>query len=220
MEGSGRPVAMLVVGAACIRFAPILVREAVDGGLGPTATGFWRCAIGAIVLVALAAWRRAPLRLPARAIAAAALAGLVFFVDLWVWHRSIRDAGAGLATILGNTQVFLTALFGVWLFREPVGARFFGAAVAAIVGVTLLVGIGSDVQWSGTYVRGVTYGLLTGVVYATFLLAMRIAGRESRGRSPLGVMVWMTASAAVPLGVAALSEPGQVIPDGSRAWAR
>ena len=219
MEGPRRPLATLVVGAACISFAPILVKVLMHDGIGPTAIGFWRCALGTVVLAGLATARGASLRLPRRAAWAAAAAGLVFAIDLWVWHRAIRDAGAGLATILGNTQVFLTALLSWWLFRERIGARFALAAVAAITGVVLLVGVGSGIELSGTYLRGVALGLLTGVAYATFLLALRVAGSEAGGRSTLAVMTWMSAVAAVLLGLAAPFEHGPAVPVRVVAWA-
>lgn len=218
MEGRGRPLATLVVGAACISFAPILVKVLMRGGIGPTAIGFWRCALGTVVLAALARGRGASLRLPRRAAWFAAAAGLAFFADLAVWHRAIRDAGAGLATILGNMQVFLTALLSWWLFRERIGARFAAAAVAAISGVVLLVGVGSGVELSGAYLRGVGLGLLTALLYATFLLAMRASGSASGGGSTLAVMTWMSAFATVPLGLLTVVEDGPAVPVGWAAW--
>ncbi len=218
MEGRGRPLATLVVGAACISFAPILVKVLMRGGLGPTAIGFWRCALGAVVLAALTLARGRSLRLPRRAAWFAAAAGLAFFADLSVWHRAIRDAGAGLATILGNMQVFLTALLSWWLFRERIGARFAAAAVAAVAGVVLLVGVGSGVALSGAYLRGIVLGLLTALLYATFLLAMRAAGSASGGGSTLAVMTWMSAFATLPLGLLTVAEGGASVPVGWVAW--
>lgn len=219
MHARGRPMLALVAGAACISFAPILVRVLVDGGLGPTAAGFWRCLFGTVALAALTLARGRSLRLAGRPRFWAVVAGLTFFADLWIWHRAIRDAGAGLATILGNMQVFLTALLSVWLFRERIGGRFVAAAVAASVGVTLLVGVGSEVAFDATYLRGVLFGLLTAVAYASFLLAMRLAGEASDGRSTLAVMTWMSGAASVPLGVAAALESDRAMPSGATAWA-
>ena len=218
MERRGRPLSTLVVGATCISFAPILVKVLMRGGIGPTAIGFWRCAIGTVVLAGLAVARGSSLRLPGRAAWFAAAAGVVFFADLAVWHRAIRDAGAGLATILGNMQVFLTALLSWWLFRERIGVRFALAAVAAIAGVVLLVGVGSGVQWSGAYLRGIGLGLLTALLYATFLLAMRASGGATGGGSTLAVMTWMSAFATVPLGLSTLVEGGPAVPVGWLAW--
>lgn len=219
MEGPGRPVSALVAGAACISFAPILVKVLLLQGVGPSAAGFWRCALGAVVLAALAIARGRSVALPRRAAWAAAAAGLVFFVDLAVWHRAIRDAGAGLATILGNMQVFLTALLAAWLFRERIGARFAVASVVAVLGVTLLVGVGSDLDVGPDHVRGVGYGLVTALAYACFLLCMRLAGTHAGEGRTLAIMTWMTVAAAVPLGLSALAEDGRAVPAGLSGWA-
>lgn len=219
MEGRGRPYLALTVGAACISFAPVLVQVQIRSGLGPSAVGFWRCLLGTVALAGLTLATGASFRLPRRAAWAAAAAGIAFFVDLWVWHRAIRDAGAGLATILGNTQVFLTAILSAWIYRERIGARFVVASAVAVAGVALLVGIGSGVDLHGTYLRGVVLGLLTGIAYATFLLAMRVAGTAAGGRSTLAIMTRMSAVAAVPLGLAAALENAPAIPSGASAWA-
>src|SRR3546814_5748795 len=44
--------------------------------------------------------------------------GVFFAADLWLWHRSILLVGPGLATLLGNAQVFFMALAGVLLSSE------------------------------------------------------------------------------------------------------
>ena len=72
-----------------------------------------------------------------------------------------------MATILGNTQVFWSALVGVLFLRESLSLRFVGATVVAFVGVVLLVGFGSQVELSPRYLLGVAMGLCTGVAYVS-----------------------------------------------------
>ncbi len=219
MSDSRRAVLVLVLGATCISFAPVFVKVLGRTGLGPSAIGFWRCAIGAAVLVALAAATRVRLRLTRPALRLATIAGVVFFLDLFCWHRAILDAGAGMATILGNTQVFGTALLSAWLFREPVRPRFLAAAVLAVAGVALLAGVGSDVALTATYVRGVVLGLLTGLCYAVYLVTLRGARRLDPAPPPLALMAWTSLFSAPWLGGAALASGEAGIPAGVTAWA-
>ena len=59
---------------------------------------------------------------PARPEALGWLAGAFFAADLLLWHHSIEAVGAGLATVLGNTQVVLVGLLAwVLLRRAAVG---------------------------------------------------------------------------------------------------
>src|SRR5690606_20199871 len=102
----------MIIGACAISTTSIFVKYA---NVGPTVSGFYRMAFGGLMLlawlVATRGWK--PLRwsdigwllIPAAA----------FAIDLVMWHRSILYVGPGLATLLGNFQVFLMALAG-WLW--------------------------------------------------------------------------------------------------------
>src|SRR5690606_8586130 len=93
---------------------------------------------------------------------------IAFAVDLMLWHRSILYVGPGLATLLGNFQVFLMALAGVLFYRERLGWLFLGGVVLAFVGLYLLVGL--DWQSVGAqYQLGVVLGIVTGVAYAIYM---------------------------------------------------
>jgi len=146
------------------------------------------------------------------------LAGVAFAVDLTVWHHSIFLAGAGMATILGNTQVFFTALLATVFFNERLTPRFLAAAVSALAGLILLVGVGSDVEFSADYLRGIAFGLATGVVYGVFLTLLRSAALHDGQRSTLVRPAWFTVFAALSLVVPALGGSGRVVPDGWPGW--
>lgn len=175
MEVLLSPSLVLACGATIISFAPILVK-CVD--LSPTAVGFYRCAIGAIALLALS--RRSggrPRSAPASGSGAfwalCFVAGLIFAIDLAVWHRAVVWAGAGMGTILGNTQVFYMGLIGLVWHREALTARYAIAVPVAFVGVVLLVGVADGRGQGELYWWGVFMGLLTGIVYASYLVVMR-----------------------------------------------
>jgi len=110
------------------------------------------------------------------------------------WHYAIAMVGAGLATVLGNTQVVFVAVAAWLFFGERLTARLVGALVIALVGVVLISGvIGSD-AYGENPLAGVVLGLFTGAAYAGFLLVQRMGNRDPR--RPAGPLFDATASAA------------------------
>ena len=210
---------VLILGALCISFAPIFVKWIGSARLGPTAIGFWRTFFGGLALVLISLIRGRSLKLPPRLIAFSALAGFVFFADLFVWHRSVFYAGAGMATILGNTQVFATAVISHTLFKEKLGLRFLAAASAAVLGVVLLVGILSEeVVFTSQYIQGIIFGLLTAVAYAHYLTVLKWTGYKTRITDVVTFMAWTSLFSALFLGLAAGIETGPILPPDLSSW--
>ena len=132
--------------------------------------------------------------------ALAGLAGLFFTADLILWHRAIEDVGAGLATVLGNTQVVLVALVAWLLLRERPASNTLVAIPIVGVGVVLISGVVGAGAYGENPARGVVYGVLTGVAYTGFLLALRQAGGR-RVAGPLSDATLVTALATLPAGL-------------------
>jgi drug/metabolite transporter (DMT)-like permease len=189
----------IVAGSVLISFSAVFVKLA---DVGPTAAGVYRNVFGALTLLAIALARRDRLwkgRLQARW---ALLAAACFAADLFFWHRAIHYVGPGLATILGNFQVFFVAAVGILVFREPATARFVLAVPLAVLGLFLLVGV----RWGdvdATYRRGVVYGVVTALSYASYLLCLRGARRERDRLSAVANLVWVTFVTASLLTLAA-----------------
>jgi len=136
------PKVQLLLGAFCIGLAPIFVKLI---HLGPTVIGFYRCSIAGALLLPFFIHHKisrkeksAPSN-PTLFWIIMVLTGLVFAIDLSVWHRSVIYAGAGLSTILANTQVFYLALLGVLFLNEKITPRFVLAVILACAGIVLLV---------------------------------------------------------------------------------
>lgn len=197
----------MLAGAAIIGTNGIMVELA---GTPPTVSAFWRMAFSSVMLlgwvVASGRWRA----LAPRTWAWIVLTGAFFAADLWLWHRSILLVGPGLATLLGNAQVFFMALAGVLLFRERVGPRFLAGLLLAFAGLWLMLGS----NWSALppqYRWGVWLGLGTGVCYAAYNLGLRRSQREAhvdRARpAPVAQVLGVAALvSAVFLGGAAAAE--------------
>jgi drug/metabolite transporter (DMT)-like permease len=214
----GGPLLTLATGAAIVSFSPILVKAAGQWGMGPTAIAVWRCLLGALFVAGLAGILRARMSAPRSVMGLLVLAGLAFALDLFVWHRAIVLTGAGMATILGSVQVFGTAVLSAALFREALTGRFLLSATAALGGVVLLVGVGSDVAFTPDYMKGIGYGLATGLLYSVFLVSLRTAGRRSRDLSSLVSLFWFSLIAGLLLlGISGV-ESTNVLPTNWQAW--
>ncbi|MFC3194489.1 DMT family transporter [Marinicella sediminis] len=152
--------------------------------MGPTVIGFYRMLIGGLILVVWCLIRTQPLWRNAR-YALWLLLGAVFFAaDLWFWHRAIEFVGPGLATVLGNVQVFFMTLFGYLFLSERISWRFFLGLVLTFTGLFLLVGL----QWgtlSNDYRMGVFYGVSTALAYTGFMLSLRHAQSQANTLSPM-----------------------------------
>ena len=111
-----------LLGAVTIAFSSILVRLS---HASPSTAAIFRCAYALPVLGAAGVARGPALR---RALLARApgrgRCGIFFAADLLLWHHSIEDVGAGLATVLANIQVVLVPLVA-WavLSERPAPAR-------------------------------------------------------------------------------------------------
>lgn len=131
----------------------------------------------------------------------AAVAGVFFAVDLILWHRAIENVGAGLGTVLGNTQVVLVALVAWALLGERPSRRALAAIPLVLAGVVLVSGVVGSGAYGANPRLGVVYGVLTGIAYTGFLLTLRHAG-GLRVAGPLADATVVAALAILPAGIA------------------
>ena len=188
-----RPVLAVLVGAVAIAFSGILFRLAhVSASTG----AFYRCvfALPPLGLLARLEARRYG-RQRRRAVGLAWIAGAFFAADLVLWHNGIEQVGAGLATVLGNTQVVLVGLLAWFLLRERPHPSSFYAIPIVGVGVLLISGVLESGAYGNNPPLGVLYGVLTAIAYSGFLLVLREGSRDLR--RPAGPLFVATFASAV-----------------------
>jgi drug/metabolite transporter (DMT)-like permease len=159
----------MLIGACIISFSGVWVQLA---HVSSTASAFYRVFFGFLVLLAICLVKGDPWRFSGRQLAWSILCGLLFALDLFCWHASIHYIGPGLATILGNFQVFCLAAFGILFLGEQPRLRLLLALPIALLGLLLVVGT----QWQTlppTYRLGLFLGLMTAISYSGFLLILR-----------------------------------------------
>ena len=196
------PRLRLYVGAALISLSPVWVRLVT---VSPTTSGFYRVAIGGVVLSLYLLVRRQRLDLSRWTWWMLFLAAVFFSFDLWFWHRSINYIGPGLATLLANFQVFIMMLAGIVLLRQVPNVTQIVAVPLALFGLALIVGfdwnaLSSDYRW------GVIFGLLTAVAYAGYLLTMRSIRSKASHPLPIREVAVVSIGVAVILAVTAILE--------------
>jgi drug/metabolite transporter (DMT)-like permease len=182
-----------VLGAVTIAFSSILVRLS---HASPSTSAIFRCAY-ALPVLGLLAWREdrrhGPRPWSERRMAVTA--GVFFAVDLMLWHRSIADVGAGLATVLANVQVVLVPLVAWMVLAERPGRRVLAALPIAMLGVLLISGALEHGAYGRNPTRGAILGLGAGIAYVGFLLLLRRSGEDLR--RPAGPLFDATAVATV-----------------------
>jgi len=147
----------------------------------------------------------------------ASLCGLIIALDLSVWHLSIRVIGPGLATILGNHQVFILAAFGILFLGERLTVRMTVAILLAVVGLFLIFGLEWG-EFDANLRLGVLCGILTAILYATFLLVLRYV--QSGPRAPdavVTVAILSVVGAAVLAAYFWIGHESVAVPNG-RTW--
>jgi len=188
-----RPVLAAVLGALTIAGSAVLVSKA---SVPPSTAAFFRCAYALPPLAMLALYeRRRYGPRPASQIRLAWLAGAFFAADLILWHHAINQVGAGLATVLGNTQVVVVPI-AAWIFlRERPSGRVAISVPLVLIGVVLISGVIGTGAFGANPVLGVILGLATGLAYGGFILVQR--GANADMRRPAGPLFDATLSCAV-----------------------
>ena len=193
--------AVAVAGALTIAFSAILV-DLSD--VSPSTAAIFRCAY-ALPVLGLLAWledrRHGPRVRRERLLAVPA--GIFFAADLVFWHHAIEDVGAGLATVLGNLQVVVVPFVAWVVLGERVQTRLLAALPLVCSGVLLISGVFESGAYGSDPVRGVVFGMLTGLTYAGFILVLRQAGSDLRRTAgPLFDTTFVATVVALVAGVA------------------
>lgn len=192
---TNRAVLELTVGGLMLSLSALAVAFAHIGAGG---AGFYRMLIASLLFYLLLKVRKVPVKLPsAKARRYTALAGVFLAVDLILWHQSIYIVGPGIGSILTNCQVFFMTLLGFSLLKEKPSFYFVLSISLAFVGLYLLLlpEMGSSVG-----IKGVIYGVLSGLAYAVCVYFLKVnTGLPEGGGDKIAQMLNLSLWAALVL---------------------
>jgi drug/metabolite transporter (DMT)-like permease len=187
MTSYSENVIKILIAAVIISTSSVWVKIAQ---VAPSVSGFYRMFIGGVLLLFVSLIKHYDLWRDWRYFSWLFLAAFFFALDLYFWHRSIFYVGPGLATVLGNFQVFFMTLAGYLFFKEKIGLGFIVGLFITIAGLFMLVGINWE-HLTHQYRIGVVFGLLTAIAYTGFMLALRYVQTSKNSLtaiSNLGIM--------------------------------
>ncbi len=205
------PVTVLVIAAIVISFSGVFVKIS---HVSSTVSAFYRVLFGSLFLIFACFVRKEFTIRTLKNNFYAVICGLLFAIDLWAWHLSIQYIGPGLATILGNCQVFVLSLVGFLVFKETIGIKFIISLPLAFFGLFLLIGVDID-QLSPDYKTGIYLGIATAIFYSLFLLLLRKLQSNKEDFSLFYYLMMLSVACTVFLGgKIAITGESFVIPDG------
>ena len=180
-----------------ISFSPVWVKLA---GVSPSVSAFYRVFLGAVVLWIVILVTRARFFTSRVAALIAVGLGVLFTFDLTAWHTAIEYIGPGMATILGNFQVFLLSAFGVLILGERLTFRFVLAVLVAMVGLYLMFGLDWS-ELSGNHKLGVGLGLVTALMYGSILVGLKLSQSRPDAMHPMAAFAWLSLTTSVTLAI-------------------
>lgn len=186
----------ILTGAIFISFSSIWVAwSQVD----PIVSAFYRVLFGSLFLLLGCLLTKAIRPVSSKTVAYCALCGLCFAFDLYCWHLSIFYVGPGLATILGNFQVFVLTFISLLFFGQQLRVIFILSLLLAFIGLFLIIGVNWQAL-SDDYRLGLFFGLLTALFYAFFILTLRKIQGLERDLSFIYTLLLISIATAIILG--------------------
>jgi drug/metabolite transporter (DMT)-like permease len=207
-----RALAVLMVGAAAIGFAPIFVRLTETG---PAAAGFWRLAL-ALPFLALLSLRggqdgEAKGGTPWTWVG---LAGVLFAGDLLCWHYGVTLTSVTNATVFSNLTPVVVTLAAWILFAERPRRMFVAGVALALAGAMTMALTHSGAKGTNPPL-GDLLSVITALWYGAYFVAV---GQARKTADATRVMLWSTAVGAPLLLVSALLLNEDLRPDSLIGW--
>ena len=131
------PVMAILTGAFIISFSGVWVKLCE---VAPASSAFYRVFFGFIFLLLASLISKDFPSIDSKRLFWLLLCAAFFALDLTFWHASIGYIGPGLATMIGNFQVFMLAAVGVLFLGEQVRIRFLLSIPLAFLGLYLVIG--------------------------------------------------------------------------------
>lgn len=193
---------LLIAGGVLLGTIGVFVEEA---GQHPLVTVWFRCAFGALALLAwcLATGRRRELLLSGKARWVACATGVLMVMNWAMFFAAIPRTSIGVATVVFHIQPIWVIVIGALFLREAVSRTQWLATLAALGGLVLTTGLldgaaatGASTQASsGSYLAGVLLCLGGSLCYA----GVTLLANTQKTISPYAMAMWQCLVGTVAL---------------------
>ena len=170
-----RVMATALLGATILSFAPILYQFSETN---PVTGAFFRMLYAIPFLLVLAYATRGQDSRTGRTRSIAFLAGILLALDFVGYHSAIDFIGAGIATLIGNSQVIIVTLVSWKLLGERPNKSILLALPLVMLGLVLISGIWDNEPYGEDPIKGVIGGIFAAIFYSAFLIVYRFSNRE------------------------------------------
>ena len=198
--GTSSGVGSAVAFASAIVFATgiTLVAAVYQHGANVHAVNLTRVlTLASVMAITLAIARMSP-ALPPRTALRCVLIGVLFCAEIYGLLSSVKYIPVGLAMLIMYTYPLMIAVVGWLTGAEPFTLDRLFAILAAFAGLALaLHAPHADIDW-----RGVAWAVFTAVVFSAVLI---VSGRTMRGVDRRILMLYLTSTAVVIVGVISLA---------------
>jgi len=121
--------------------------------------------------------------------------GFLLGVDMVFWHTAIGHIGAGLATLIANSQVVFVAIAAWLILGERPSRRIVIAIPVVLVGVAMVSGLGRGDAFGSNPLLGTLLAMVSAMFYAAFILVFRASNNIQA--PPAGPLMEATAGGVV-----------------------
>ena len=121
--------------------------------------------------------------------------GFLLGVDMVFWHTAIGHIGAGLATLIANSQVVFVAIAAWLILGERPSRRIIIAIPVVLVGVAMVSGLGRGDAFGSNPLLGTLLAMVSAMFYAAFILVFRASNNIQA--PPAGPLMEATAGGVV-----------------------
>ena len=180
----------VAVGVLAVSAAAIFIRLAEAPAI---AVAFWRCALGAALLLPPALVRRD--RFPrGRDLWVGIASGIALGAHFGFWISSLDHTSVAASVVLVSTQPVFVAILAYLIFGERTSPLSFAGILAALVGTAIIAG---DDTVGSAALLGNALALAGAVTVAVYVLIGRYSRTGGIGVLPYSVVVYSAAALAL-----------------------